>query len=187
MSDLETEFSDTSSPFEEKSSHFVQAGTLGDPSLGQLRDQIKKVMIPLLIKTFQFKLELSQSLSLPSRMQSKKNQRSPEEIIEYLKILDNDLKVMLLWCQSCRSQIQKALSVPEEEQKNTMTASVPSIPNSAVLKSFTEAVSAQSSFFQQQAEQEKGKESLSDSSMTASQKTWWEKLLTKVTTYWSDR
>ncbi len=68
MSDLETEFSE-----EEKTTHFVQAGTLSDPSLIQLRDQIKKVMIPLLIKTFQFKLELSQSLSLPSRLKHQKN------------------------------------------------------------------------------------------------------------------
>ena len=44
MSDLEAEFSDSSHSFEEKSAHFVQTGTLGDPSLSQLRDQIKKVM-----------------------------------------------------------------------------------------------------------------------------------------------
>jgi hypothetical protein len=179
MSDFETEFSDSSHLFEEKSPHFIQAGTLGDPSLSQLRDQIKKVMIPLLIKTFQFKLELSQSLSLPSRLQNQKNQRSPEEILEHLKTLDNDLKVLLLWCQSCRSQIQKALSVPEEEQKNTLTAAVPSIPNSAVSKSFSEAVSAQSSFFQQQTGQEKEKETLADFSTATSKKTWWEKLIGK--------
>src|SRR5690348_16998332 len=141
MSDLEPEFSDPRS-FEEKSTHFVQTGTLGDPSLSQLRNQIKKVMIPLLIKTFQFKLELSQSLSLPSRLQSQKNQRSPEEIVDQLKTLDHDLKVLLLWCQSCRSQIQKALNVPEGEQKNSVTTSAPTDSNLAVAKSFNEAVSA---------------------------------------------
>jgi len=176
MSDLETEFSESSHSFEEKSTHFVQAGMLGDPSLSQLRDQIKKVMIPLLIKTFQFKLELSQSLSLPSRLQNQKNLRSPEEIIEHLKTLDNDLKVLLLWCQSCRSQIQKALNVSEEEQKNSVTTSVPAAPNTTVSKSFSEAVSAQSSFFKQQSTQEKEKEVPSDLSRPPTAKTWWEKL-----------
>lgn len=171
MSDLETEFSE-----EEKTTHFVQAGTLSDPSLIQLRDQIKKVMIPLLIKTFQFKLELSQSLSLPSRLKHQ-NKRSPEEIVEQLKTLDNDLKILLLWCQSCRSQIQKALSVPEEEQKNSVNASVPISDNAAVSKSFSEAVSANSSFFKQQAEQGKENLSLSDLAGSTQRKTWWEKLL----------
>jgi hypothetical protein len=176
MSDLETEFSESSHSFEEKPTHFVQAGTLGDPSLRQLRDQIKKVMIPLLIKTFQFKLELSQSLSLPSRLQNQKNLRSPEQIIEHLKTLDNDLKVLLLWCQSCRSQIQKALNVSEEEQKNSVTTSVPTAPNTTVSKSFSEAVSSQSSFFKQQSAQEKEKESPSDLPRLPKAKTWWEKL-----------
>jgi hypothetical protein len=175
MSDIETELSD--------SSHFVQAGTLSDPSLSQLRDQIKKVMIPLLIKTFQFKLELSQSLSLPSRLHSHKNERSLKEIVEHLKTLDNDLKVLLLWCQSCRSQVQKALTAPEEEQKNTMTASPSSPSNIAVLKSFNEAVSAQSSFFQQQTGQEADPHSKKGAALhlsrPSSQKTWWEKLIGK--------
>lgn len=179
MSDLGTEFSDSSHSCEEKSTHFAQAGMLNDPSLSQLRDQIKKVMIPLLIKTFQFKLELSQSLSLPSRLQSQKNQRSSEEIIEHLKTLDNDLKVLLLWCESCRSQIQKALCPLEEEQKNAVTASASTPDNIAVSKSFNEAVSAQSSFFKQQIPQEKEKESLSDLSHAPAPKTWWEKLIGK--------
>lgn len=179
MSDIETEFADSSHYAGEKPSHFAQAGPLSDPSLSQLRDQIKKVMIPLLIKTFQYKLELSQSLSLPSRLQSQKNQRSPEEIIDHLKTLDNDLKVLLLWCQSCRSQIQKALSSPDEEQKKALSTSIPAPGNTAVSKSFSEAVSAQSSFFQQQTGQEKEKNASSDESETASSKTWWEKFIGK--------
>lgn len=161
---------------EEKSSHFTQAGSLNDPSLSQLRDQIKKVMIPLLIKIFQLKLELNQSLSLPSRLQNQKSKRSPEEILEQLKTLDNDLNLLLLWCQSCRNQINKALSTPEEEQKNTVaTSSTPTHP--AVAKSFSEALSAQTSFFQQQATQEKIKGDLKATSSSSSQKTWWKKLL----------
>lgn len=167
MSDLESEFSDTIP--------FAQAGKLNDPSLIQLRDQIKKVMIPLLIKTFQFKLELSQSLSLPSRLQTQKNNRTPEEIVEQLKTLDNDLKVLFLWCQSCRSQIQKALSVPEEEQKNTVSSEAPAA-NPAVAKSFSDAVQAQSSFFQQQqaAVEKENAASLEEPLKT---KKWWKKFI----------
>jgi hypothetical protein len=176
MSDFKVEFSDSSSSLDEKSSHFTQAGPLNDPSIGQLRDQIKKVMIPLLIKTFQLKLELNKSMSLPSRLQSHKNQRSLEEILEQLRTLDNDLKVLLLWCQSCRSQIDKALSVPEEEQKNTV-ATPSSAANPAVAKSFNEAVSAQTSFFQQQSAHEKGANALADAPDSSSQRAWWKKLL----------
>lgn len=172
MSDFETEFSD----LEHKSSHFTQASSLVEPSLSQLRDHIKKVMIPLLIKTFQLKLELNHALSMPSRLQNKKNQRSPEEIVEQLKVLDNDLKVLLLWCQSCRSQIQKALITPEEQQKTTI-ATPTSTTNPAVSKSFNEAVSAQTSFFKQKSSDEKGDPSPLDCSDLSSQKPWWKKLL----------
>jgi hypothetical protein len=159
---------------------FTQAGPLNDPSLSQLRDQVKKVMIPLLIKTFQLKLELSQSLSLPSRIQSIKNQRPPEEIFEQLKTLDNDLKVLLLWCQSCRSQIQKALQVPDGEQKNTVAMTESLDPNPAVSKSFSEAISANSSFFQKQPPQEKDDAEVPpDPNQLPPQKTWWKKILGK--------
>lgn len=180
MSDIEKDLSDTFFSQEEKFSHFTQTGALSEPSLGQLRDQIKKVMIPLLIKTFQCKLELSQSLSLPSRLQSNKNPHTPKEIEEQLKTLDNDLKVLLLWCQSCRSQIHKALTPPEEEQKNTVT-NPSSAAHPAAIKSFNEAVSAQSSFFRQQLAQEKEEEPPPDSSSEEPQKTWWEKLLGNYT------
>lgn len=176
MSDPDTEFLNTFPPQEEKISHFTQTGSLSDPSLSQLRDQIKKVMIPILIKTFQFKLELNQSLSLPSRLQSPKNQHSPDEIQDQLKTLDNDLKMLLLWCQSCRSQIYKALIVPDEEQKNTVTAPTTSA-HPAVAKSFNEAVSAQRSFFQQQSANEKKGTPFPYAAGSQAQKSWWEKLL----------
>ena len=168
MYDHDSEPSDMLPSLEEKSNQFSQTSTLKEPALSQLRDQIKKVMIPLLIKTFQLKLELSQALSLPSRLQSQKNQRSPDQITQQLKTLDADLKVLLLWCQSCRSQIHKALAVPEEEQKSTIAASS-SEANPAVAKSFNEAVSSQTSFFQQQASQDKG--------ATPPPKNWWKKWL----------
>lgn len=166
MSDLETEFLD--------SLQATQTGPLNDPSLSQLRDQIKKVMIPLLIKTFQLKLELSQSLSLPSRLQTQGSRRPPEEVLEQLRLLDNDLKGLLLWCQSCRSQIHKALTHPEEDKKNTVT-NPSSDANPAVAKSFSEAMSAQSSLFQPELEKEK--DSSTEQIAPSPQKSWWSKLL----------
>lgn len=173
MKDIEKEPSDLSQASEEKSVHFAQAGPLRDPALGQLRDQIKKVMIPLLIKTFQYKLELNQSLSSPSRLQSQKNQRSPDEIVEHLKTLDADLKVLLLWCQSCRSQIQKALTPPEEEQINPINA-VPSAEDPAISKHFNKAVSKHSYFFKKKAEK-----NLYSHKETSSSKSWWQRLIGK--------
>ncbi len=162
---------------EEKSAHFTQTSALNDPSLSQLRDQIKKVMIPLLIKIFQLKLELNQSLSLPSRLQSQKNQRTSHEILAQLNTLDNDLHLLLLWCQSCRHQINKAIVSSGEEQKNTVATTSASTPHPAIAKSFHEALSAQTSFFQQHSpkEMENGKPEAAPAA--SCQKSWWKKLL----------
>jgi len=65
-------------------------------------------------------------------------------------------------------------SFPEEEQKNTIAASS-SDANPAVAKSFNEAVSAQTSFFQQQSSQEKERGSSTDRSDPNFQKNWWKK------------
>jgi hypothetical protein len=119
---------------------FTQAGSMQDLSLNQLRDHIKRVMIPLLIKSFQLKLELSQAISLPSRLQVSRLKHSSEEIIEQLKQMDKDLQVLLLWGQSCRNQIQKALVLPEEEIKSLATSKAASAIHPAVTKSFTEAL-----------------------------------------------
>lgn len=124
---------------------FTQAGSIEDLSLNQLRDHIKRVMIPLLIKSFQLKLELSQTISLPSRLQAARQKHSSEEIIGQLKQLDKDLQVLLLWCQSCRNQIQKALVLPEKEIKSLGTSKATSDFNPAVSKSFTEALGGSSS------------------------------------------
>jgi hypothetical protein len=128
-----------------KTPNYTQAGTIADPSLGGLRDHIKKIMIPMLIKIFQLKLELSQSISLPSRLQ-RMDKDSPDTTLSEIKKLDEDLKLLILWSQSCRNQIGKALSLPDEEQKGSMnpTASHAS-HNPGVSKSFSDAVASQSS------------------------------------------
>ena len=122
------------------------AGPIHDPGLNGIRDKIKNVMIPLLIKVFQLKLELGQSHSLPSRLTKSKSKEALEESEAHLKRLDEDLKLLALWCQSSRNQIGKALCPPEENIKSTLaqsnSAENPTHP--AVSKSFSDAVSSKS-------------------------------------------
>jgi len=177
MSDSENDAIDAFHNVEGHSAQFSQAGAIDDLSLNQLRDHIKKVMIPLLIKSFQLKLELSQAISLPSRLQPIKQKHSSEEIIAQLKQLDKDLQVLLLWCQSCRNQIQKALVLPEEEMKSVLASTPPSTANPAVSKSFSEAVTAHSTHFkgphQKESSPMEGKIALTK---VAKRKRWWNKI-----------
>ena len=155
---------------------FTQAGSMEDLSLNQLRDHIKRVMIPLLIKSFQLKLELSQAISLPSRLQAARQKQSSEEIISQLKQLDKDLQVLVLWCQSCRNQVQKSLVLPEEENKSLATPQMTSIANPAVSKSFSEAIggsgtlcSSSTTFPSVSEQRQKGEEK--------SKRKWWKRFL----------
>jgi hypothetical protein len=152
---------------------FSQAGAIDDQSLNQLRDHIKKVMIPLLTKSFQLKLELSQAISLPSRLQPIKQKQSSEEIIAQLKQLDKDLQVLLLWCQSCRNQIQKALVLPEEEMKSVSTLTPSPASNPAVSKSFSEAVGAAATHFKPAPIKETQQEA--EVPAEAKKKHWWKR------------
>ncbi len=153
-----------------KSPFYSQLGAISDPSLGSLRDHIKKVMIPMLIKIFQLKLELSQSISLPSRLQPK-SKESPEQITAQLKSLDEDLHLLRMWCDSARNQVAKALNICEEEQKTTPKATVHSEPYSSVAKSFSDALSAQSSLFKAK---EKPRDPISEVPPASEEKkTWW--------------
>jgi hypothetical protein len=173
MGDPENEAMDAFHNIEGHHAQFSQAGAIDDQSLTQLRDHIKKVMIPLLIKSFQLKLELSQAISLPSRLQPVKQKQSSEEIIEQLKQLDKDLQVLMLWCQSCRNQIQKAIVLPEEEMKSVLAASASSA-HPAVTKSFSEAVSAQSGHFKNDPAKKLSEEKASGE-RTSKKKRWWPK------------
>jgi hypothetical protein len=132
MSDLDKEWLASVEALEGTSTHFSQMGSIQEPSLNQLRDQIKNVMLPLLIKTFQRKLESTFS----SRQEG-----SIDEAQEQLKTLDQDLKNLLLWSQNCRSQIQKALSLSEQQKSIAATTSTKSHPS--ISKSFTDAIAKQ--------------------------------------------
>ncbi len=87
----------------------ISSPPLRDPGLSQLQGQIKNVMIPLLIKIFQLRLEVQQTTSPPSRLQSSKPKVSLDDLISQLNRLDEDLKLLNIWNQSCQTQIAKVL------------------------------------------------------------------------------
>lgn len=153
---------------------FSQVGNMEDPSLNQLRDHIKKVMIPLLIKSFQLKLELSQSISLPSRLHLAKQKHSSEEIVQQLQQLDKDLQVLVLWCQSCRKQVEKALILPEEEMKGIVSPCDASSSHPGVSKSFSEAVSAQAAQAPSARVLKPEEESVQEEQPNPKRKRWWQ-------------
>ncbi|MBX9923424.1 MAG: hypothetical protein K2Y01_04880 [Rhabdochlamydiaceae bacterium] len=115
-----------------------------DSSLNQLQGQIKNVMIPLLIKIFQLRLEVQQTNSPPSRLQNAKPKASLEELIEQLSQLNQDLKLLQNWNQSCQMQIEKVLQEANDRIPSSFSTSIkanyPVHP--AVQKSFQGAMLA---------------------------------------------
>ncbi|NGX45268.1 MAG: hypothetical protein K940chlam2_00413 [Chlamydiae bacterium] len=118
------------------------AKELSDPSLKDLRERIKKAMIPLLIRVFELKLAANQAARPPSRLQ-KKSQQGPEEIRAVLKGLQEDLHHLSVWTVSAQKQIEKALNESEEkpleEPKERVYSTTPTeegkkIPSIARLK-----------------------------------------------------
>ena len=98
---------------EEKETYFSQIGVIQDSSLLRLRDQIKDVMLPLLLKVFQCKIHINKEtiLNTPSETMHE------ESIIHKLKLLDKDIKTLMLWCQTCNKQIQEALNIDPENAR----------------------------------------------------------------------
>lgn len=119
------------------------ASSISEPALNGLRDQIKKIMIPMLIKIFQFKLEHSQAEPLPSRLSKEKKSPLPQETVDQVKLLDEDLHLLILWCQSCRGQIAKALAPPETEGEQKITQPTAQHLSELLKKSFSDAISSQ--------------------------------------------
>jgi hypothetical protein len=112
-----------------------------EPSLASLREQVKNVMIPLLIRIFHLKIEAQHSLALPSRLTVRGKEKDSQEILKELQKIDEDLKVMITWCQSTRGQLLKAIKELSESNKSTppmQTAASPS--TSFAQKSFIEAI-----------------------------------------------
>ena len=135
MDEVEKELLDSLEHLEEKAVHFTQLSPLQEPSLNQLRSHIKKITIPLLIKLFHSQLDL-----IPSSKPKEEKNFVNQEFYEQLKTLDEDLQNLQQWCQSCRDQLHKALSLPEEELKNRVATSSHSESGSSITKSFTHAL-----------------------------------------------
>lgn len=157
-----------------------------DSGLGQLREQIKSTMIPLLIKVFHLKLEAQQASSPPSRLQSKPTTLKTEEIVSQLEKLDEDLKLLQLWCQSCRNQVQKVLSEAQDDLSAPLSGQVHSSTetNPAVQRSFLEAMSSSKDShpsprpFQAKAKEHQDHTSSKESQPAASPKeSWWSRIL----------
>lgn len=175
---LDSDSASTSS--KEKPKGMVSA----DANLGQLREQIKKVMIPLLIRIFELKLAAQQAKSPSSRL-NKPSQETSKEIREQLLNLEEDIKLLHLWCQSCQKQIEKAISETDKPGESSLknAASTETSSHPAIEKSFSEAVSKQTAFFKSQQGPSKLKaEKLPFNTQIGqpkedSKSSWWRKLL----------
>lgn len=109
---------------ESKSQPF--AATISEQTLRTLRDQIKNAMIPLLIKIFRLK----------QTAQSEKTTASINELVQ----IDEDLKQLQTWCQSCRVHIQKALKEGDSSIPSLNISTGETHP--ALQSSITEALTA---------------------------------------------
>jgi hypothetical protein len=113
-----------------------------DNGLQQLQGQIKNVMIPLLIKIFQLRLEVQQATSPPSRLQNAQPKASLEELIEQLSELSQDLKILQSWNQSCQMHIEKILQENRDGIPSSFSSTVKTDQriHPAVQKSFQGAI-----------------------------------------------
>lgn len=86
----------------------VSVGPCGasEPTLSKLEEQIKGVMIPLLMDIFALKEEAEQSKNPPTRL-SLSPKRSEQELKERLAGLEKDLERASLWIQTCLTQVKK--------------------------------------------------------------------------------
>ena len=138
MIEEQTQTSDPIDPAGETKSSSI--GPLSDPGLAILREQVKNIMIPLLIKVFHIKLQVQQASSPPSRLQAREPEEKVKELIFQLDKLDEDLKLMISWCQSCRKQVNKVLSEADAELKVPSSIHSGFETNQALHKSFTDAL-----------------------------------------------
>ncbi|MBS3903395.1 MAG: hypothetical protein KGZ30_03435 [Anaplasmataceae bacterium] len=89
-----------------------------DADLSQLREQIKRIMIPKLIRVFELKLAAQQAVTPPSRLTSHRPDSGKLlEIQEELSKLSEDLKLLRLWVDSCQNQVSKAMDQVQTAMK----------------------------------------------------------------------
>jgi hypothetical protein len=100
---------------EEKATYFSQIGTMQDSSLTQLREQIKNVMLPLLLKVFQLKIHINKEIMLDALPITEGGDEG--STVHKLKLLDKDIKTLMMWCQACIKQIQEALNIDPQNSR----------------------------------------------------------------------
>ncbi len=94
----------TQSPSPNSSPH-----AFSDGDFKELREQIKRIMIPKLIRVFELKLAAQQAATPPSRLTGlRPDANKLLEIRLELDKLGEDLKLLHLWCESCQKQVAKA-------------------------------------------------------------------------------
>jgi hypothetical protein len=115
-------------------------GNNDESQLSLLRDNIKNVMIPLLIKVFEMKLAAQQTKMPPSRLQKNPAPDSLAKIREQLEQLLQNVNLLSLWCESAQKQIIKAIKETEETAPSSFHQMAPSFPSihPAIEKSFSE-------------------------------------------------
>ena len=151
--------------------------TISDAGLSQLREQVKSIMIPLLIKIFHLKIEAQQASSPPSRLMSSEPEGKIVDVCHQLEGLDEDLKLMIGWCQSSRNQIQKVLQEINQELKppSSITGSF-SETNPNVQKSFVDALATQKEYIKKIKDSHQRSKPLvakTELSSEKSQSSWW--------------
>jgi hypothetical protein len=86
-----------------------------DGDLKGLREQIKRIIIPKLIRVFELKLAAQQAAAPPSRVTGHRPDATKlHEIKAELDQLRNDLKLLQVWCDSCQKQIGRAYEEVEQ-------------------------------------------------------------------------
>ena len=163
-------------PVSDTRSHYV--GPIADPGLANLRETVKNVMIPLLIKVFHVKLEVQQASSPPSRLQSKQPEEKVQDLIAQLTKLDDDLKLIMGWCHSCRNQIQKVITEVHEECKSPSPIHSAIYTNPAVQKSFIDAVTSQQDLLKKPHMPPSAKETTEPAIFSNKPHKWWNRFFT---------
>jgi hypothetical protein len=91
-----------------KAAYVSQIGIIQNASLIELRTHIKNIMLPLLLKVFQLKIQGNRKNILDPFSESAVN----EELSIYkLKALDKDIKTLMIWCHTCSKQIQEVITM----------------------------------------------------------------------------
>lgn len=102
----------------QQSSSFSSTGNshaFSDADLTQLRQQIKKIMIPKLIRVFELKLAAQQASMPHSRLLGNRpDETKLDEILAELSSLKDDVNLLQLWCDNCQKQVNKAIEEVSE-------------------------------------------------------------------------